>query len=117
MPGHSTVADAHDGRIGLMATLDQPGERCVSCFRPIRASLARGEAWASACGFRRSPGWGDHVHSGVGHARRMAEIKVNAGNFAIAETHRMMADLQRDAGGVNQLVHSREPAAIDKQTV
>ncbi|NPD06083.1 DUF1254 domain-containing protein [Nocardioides sp. zg-1308] len=29
----------------------------------------------------------------------------------------MMADLQRDAGRVNQFMHNREPAAIDKQTV
>ena len=47
----------------------------------------------------------------------MAQIKVNADNFARAETHRMMAGLQRDAGGVNQLTHNREPAEIDKQTV
>ena len=44
-------------------------------------------------------------------------MKVNADNFALAETHRMMADLQRDAGGVNRFLHNREPAAIDKQTV
>jgi hypothetical protein len=47
----------------------------------------------------------------------MTQLKVNADNFAVAETHRMMADLQRDAGGVNQFAHNREPAAIDKQTV
>lgn len=47
----------------------------------------------------------------------MTQSKVNADNFAVAETHRMMADLQRDAGGVNRFLHNREPAAIDKQTV
>ncbi|KRF34061.1 DUF1254 domain-containing protein [Nocardioides sp. Soil805] len=47
----------------------------------------------------------------------MIQTKVNADNFALAETHRMMAGLQRDAGGVNQFSHNREPAAIDKQTV
>lgn len=47
----------------------------------------------------------------------MSQIKVNAANFARAETHRMMAGLQRDAGGVNRLLHNREPAPIDKQTV
>jgi hypothetical protein len=47
----------------------------------------------------------------------MEHLKVNADNFAQAETHRMMADLQRDAGGVNRFFHNREPAAIDKQTV
>ncbi|MFF2272148.1 DUF1254 domain-containing protein [Agromyces sp. NPDC058136] len=44
-------------------------------------------------------------------------ILVNVDNFALAETHRMMHDLQRDAGGVNRFVHNREPASIDKQTV
>ncbi|WP_216652507.1 DUF1254 domain-containing protein [Nocardioides sp. zg-1308] len=47
----------------------------------------------------------------------MPGTKVNADNFSRAETHRMMADLQRDAGRVNQFMHNREPAAIDKQTV
>jgi hypothetical protein len=47
----------------------------------------------------------------------MTSIKVNVDNFARAETHRMFADLQRDAGGVNRLFHNRTPAAIDKQTV
>lgn len=46
----------------------------------------------------------------------MATI-VNVDNFALAETHRMMHDLQANAGGVNAFVHNREPAAIDKQTV
>lgn len=53
----------------------------------------------------------------VQHPQGMPEMKVNADNFARAETHRMMADLQRDAGGVNRFFHNREPAAIDKQTV
>ncbi|GAA4356086.1 DUF1254 domain-containing protein [Angustibacter luteus] len=47
----------------------------------------------------------------------MTQIKVNADNFKRAETHRMMAGLQRDAGGVNVFSHNREPAEIDKQTV
>jgi hypothetical protein len=47
----------------------------------------------------------------------MTQIKVNADNFAVAETHRMMAGLQRDAGGLNTFSHNREPAEIDKQTV
>ena len=47
----------------------------------------------------------------------MTQLKVNADNFARAETHRMMAGLQRDAGGVNRFSHNREPAAVDKQTV
>ena len=47
----------------------------------------------------------------------MTHVKVNADNFVLAETHRMMADLQRDAGGVNQFLHNREPASIEKQTV
>ena len=44
-------------------------------------------------------------------------VFVNADNFALAETHRMMHDLQANAGGVNLFLHNREPAAIDNQTV
>ncbi|MDN4599077.1 DUF1214 domain-containing protein [Leifsonia virtsii] len=44
-------------------------------------------------------------------------VVVNVDNFARAETHRMMRDLQQAAGGVNRFDHRREPAAIDKQTV
>ena len=44
-------------------------------------------------------------------------IHVNADNFARAETDRMFADIQRDAGGVNTFRHNREPASIDAQTV
>jgi hypothetical protein len=44
-------------------------------------------------------------------------IHVNADNFTRAETDRMFADIQRDAGAVNTFRHSREPAAIDAQTV
>ena len=44
-------------------------------------------------------------------------IKVNVDNFARAETDRMFADLQRDAGGVNRFTHSREPAAVEHQAV
>jgi hypothetical protein len=42
---------------------------------------------------------------------------VNVDNFARAETDRMFADLQRNAGGINQFLHNRVPAAIDHQTV
>jgi hypothetical protein len=42
---------------------------------------------------------------------------VNADTFVLAETHRMMHDLQPSVGGVNRFLHNREPAAIDKQTV
>lgn len=47
----------------------------------------------------------------------MTSQRVNVQNFARAETHRMFADLQRDAGGVNTFLHNREPASVDKQTV
>ena len=47
----------------------------------------------------------------------MDATKVNVDNFKRAETHRMMAGFQREAGGVNCFMHNREPAAIDKQTV
>ncbi|GEK87243.1 DUF1214 domain-containing protein [Microbacterium aerolatum] len=44
-------------------------------------------------------------------------IRVNADNFVRAETDRMFHDLQESAGGINQFLHNREPAAIDRQTV
>ena len=44
-------------------------------------------------------------------------ILVNVDNFALAETHRMMRDLQKEAGGVDRFLHNRAPAAIDRQTV
>ena len=51
------------------------------------------------------------------HRAGVSQLKVNADNFARAETHRMFADLQRDAGGVNRFAHNREPASVDEQTV
>jgi len=42
---------------------------------------------------------------------------VNIENFARAETDRMFAGLQADAGGVNRLFHARTPTAVDHQTV
>lgn len=47
----------------------------------------------------------------------MAVVKVDADTFVRAETHRMFADLQRDAGGVNRFLHNRLPAAVEQQTV
>ena len=44
-------------------------------------------------------------------------IHVNVDNFARAETDRMFASLQADAGGVNRLEHNREPTPIDHQPV
>jgi hypothetical protein len=44
-------------------------------------------------------------------------IPVNVENFARAETDRMFAGLQRDAGGVNLLSHNRIPASVEHQTV
>ncbi|BBH70844.1 hypothetical protein ACTI_75290 [Actinoplanes sp. OR16] len=44
-------------------------------------------------------------------------MNVNVDNFVRAETHRMFAGLQRDAGGVNRFQHNREPASVDRQTV
>ena len=44
-------------------------------------------------------------------------VRVNTDNFARAETERMMASLQTNAGGVNRLSHSRVPTAIDQQPV
>jgi hypothetical protein len=42
---------------------------------------------------------------------------VNVDNFVRAETDRMFAELQKDAGGVNTWTHSRRPTAIAHQTV
>jgi hypothetical protein len=44
-------------------------------------------------------------------------IHVDVDNFARAETDRMFADLQRDAGGINRLRHNRTPASVEHQTV
>lgn len=44
-------------------------------------------------------------------------IHVNVDNFVHAETARMFADLQRDAGGVNRFAHNRAPAAVEHQPV
>lgn len=59
-----------------------------------------------------STGSGGFVHVVV-----VPVIRVNVDNFARAETHRMMADLQRDAGGINRFQHNRAPASVEKQTV
>jgi hypothetical protein len=40
---------------------------------------------------------------------------VNVDNFARAESDRMFAPLSQQAGGVNRLLHHREPASIDDQ--
>lgn len=44
-------------------------------------------------------------------------MHVNVDNFVRAETDRMFADIQRDAGGIDTFRHNREPASIDQQTV
>lgn len=44
-------------------------------------------------------------------------MRVNVDNFVRAETDRMFADLQAEAGGVNILAHRRAPAAVEHQTV
>jgi hypothetical protein len=44
-------------------------------------------------------------------------IKVGVDNFVRAETDRMFAALQADAGGVNVFRHNREPTSIEGQTV
>jgi hypothetical protein len=44
-------------------------------------------------------------------------MHVNVDNFVRAETARMFAALQHDAGAVNVFSHNREPASVDHQTV
>ena len=47
----------------------------------------------------------------------MSSAPVNADNFARAESDRMFAAIQAQAGGVNQWYHYRAPTPVDKQTV
>ena len=47
----------------------------------------------------------------------MGGIQVSVDNFARAETDRMFASLQADAGGVNVLKHNRVPTPVDHQPV
>jgi hypothetical protein len=44
-------------------------------------------------------------------------VPVTVENFVRAETDRMFAALQVDAGGVNRLTHARAPTPIEHQTV
>lgn len=44
-------------------------------------------------------------------------VRVNVDNFCRAETHRMFADLQADADGVNVFRHNRAPASLEHQIV
>jgi hypothetical protein len=47
----------------------------------------------------------------------MTGTAVNVTNFERAETDRMFAAIQAQAGGVNQLFHNRVPTPVDRQTV
>jgi hypothetical protein len=47
----------------------------------------------------------------------MGGVTVNVDNFRRAETDRMFVALQRQAGGVNALLHHRDPASLDDQPV
>jgi hypothetical protein len=47
----------------------------------------------------------------------MDETEVNVDNFARAESHRMFAAIQQQAGGVNKWLHYRAPTPLDEQTV
>jgi hypothetical protein len=51
-----------------------------------------------------------------GHRRDVA-VPVNVESFVRAETDRMFAALQAEAGGVNRLRHNRAPTPVDRQTV
>lgn len=44
-------------------------------------------------------------------------VPVNVENFGRAETDRMFAAIQAQAGGVNQWFHYRTPTPVDQQTV
>jgi len=47
----------------------------------------------------------------------MTGTAVNVTNFERAETDRMFAAIQAQAGGVNQFFHNRVPTPVDRQTV
>ena len=47
----------------------------------------------------------------------MSGTAVNVDNFVRAETDRMFAAIQAQAGGVNRWFHYREPTPVDQQTV
>jgi len=47
----------------------------------------------------------------------MGGLPVNVDNFARAETDRMFAAIQQDAGAVNRWLHYRIPTPVDRQTV
>jgi hypothetical protein len=47
----------------------------------------------------------------------VGSIRINADNFARAETDRMFRDIQAEAGGVNRFRHNRVPTPLDQQTV
>lgn len=47
----------------------------------------------------------------------MGSVTVNVDNFTRAETDRMFAAIQQQAGGVNQWLHYREPTPVDQQTI
>lgn len=47
----------------------------------------------------------------------MSRVMVNVDNFARAESDRMFAAIQAQAGGVNRWLHYRAPTPIDQQTV
>jgi hypothetical protein len=44
-------------------------------------------------------------------------IPVNVDDFAGAESDRVFASFQRDAGGVNLFTHNRAPTPVDQWTV
>ena len=44
-------------------------------------------------------------------------VPVTVDNFARAEFRRLLGNLVKDAGGLNELAHHREPAPIDHQTI
>ena len=47
----------------------------------------------------------------------MSGVTVNVENFVRAETDRMFTALQYQAGGINRLLHHREPSSLDEQPV
>ena len=55
--------------------------------------------------------------SGILRLMNAIQVPVNVDNFARAESDRMFAAIQAQAGGVNQWIHYQTPTPVDQQTV
>jgi hypothetical protein len=66
---------------------------------------------------RRSPAADDPPLVGSGQNPPMGSVPVNVDNFVRAESDRMFAAIQQQAGAVNRWQHNRVPTPVAQQTV